>query len=61
VIIGEPLMTIKEDRQELNKRIEHITHRIMEYENHRKQEPENKEFQLALKKFKAEREKLMGE
>jgi hypothetical protein len=54
-------MTIKEDRQELNKRIEHITHRIVEYENLLKQEPENKEFQLTLKKFKAEREKLMGE
>ena len=54
-------MTKKESKQDLDKRIEHITNRIVEYENLIKQEPENKEFQLALKKFKAEREKLMGE
>jgi hypothetical protein len=54
-------MTKKEDKQELNKRIEHVTHRIVEYENLLKQEPDNREFQLMLKKFKAEREKLMGE
>jgi hypothetical protein len=54
-------MTKKAIKQDLDKRIEHITNRITEYENLLKQEPENKEFQMALKKFKAEREKLMGE
>ncbi len=54
-------MTKKEDKKEQDQRIEHVTHRIEEYESLLKQEPENKEFQLALKKFKAEREKLMGE
>jgi hypothetical protein len=54
-------MTKKEDKKEQDQRIEHITRRIEEYESLLKQEPDNKEFQLALKKFKAEREKLMGE
>jgi hypothetical protein len=54
-------MTKKDDKKELDQRVEHVTHRIVEYENLLKQEPENKEFQLMLKKFKAEREALMGE
>jgi hypothetical protein len=54
-------MKIKEEKKELDQRIEHVTNRIEEYENLLRQEPDNKEFQLALKKFKAEREKLMGE
>ena len=54
-------MTKKEAKKELDERIEHVTRRIEEYEDLLRQEPDNKEFQLALKKFKAEREKLMGE
>ena len=54
-------MTKKEDKKELDLRVEHVTRRIEEYENLLRQEPGNKEFQLMLKKFKAEREKLMGE
>ena len=55
------ILTKKEDMKELDKRIDHITRRIAEYETLLKEEPDNKEAQLALKKFKAEREKLMGE
>ena len=46
-------MTKKEDKKEQDKRVEHVTHRIEEYEKLLAQEPDNKEFQLALKKFKA--------
>ncbi len=54
-------MTKKEDKKELDLRVEHVTRRIEEYEKLLAQEPDNKELQLALKKFKAERAKLMGE
>ena len=54
-------MTKKSDKQELDQRIEHVTRRIEEYESLLRQEPDNKELQLALKKFKSERAKLMGE
>ena len=54
-------MKIKEEKRLLNREIEHITNRIEEYEKILADEPDNKEAQLALKKFKAERAKLMGE
>lgn len=54
-------MMKKKDRRELEERIVHVTHRIAEYEQLLKEEPDNEEALLALKKFKAEREQLMGE
>ena len=54
-------MKLKDEKRQLNKEIEHITVRITEYEKILAEEPDNKEAQLALKKYKAERAKLMGE